>query len=98
PGLGGAALEVFGISSLANRFAHELSSGQRQLVSLAVTFARPANILLLDEPEQRLDPQRRDGVAAAMREARDRGAAIVFATHDPALVSSVADTKVHIGA
>ena len=97
PGLGSGALEAFGISALSNRFAHELSSGQRQLVSLAATFARPANVLLLDEPEQRLDPDRRGVVAEAMLAAQARGAAIVFASHDAELVARVADDRVRVG-
>lgn len=97
PGAGMDALEVFGISALSTRFAHELSSGQRQLVSLASTFARPANVLLLDEPEQRLDPDRRDLVAEAMSDARDRGLAVIFASHDTELVSRVSKRRVLIG-
>jgi len=96
PSLGIAALDVFGLQDLALRFANELSSGQRQLASLAVTFARPAHILLLDEPEQRLDPDRRSLLAQAMRTARSRGVAVVFASHAPDLVDQVADRAVRI--
>ncbi|WP_125099878.1 ABC transporter ATP-binding protein [Leucobacter chromiireducens] len=97
-GLGTAALERFGIAALADRFPNELSSGQRQLVSLAVTLARPCSVLLLDEPEQRLDPDRRDLVAEVLGAARAAGVALAFASHDPVLVSRVADTEVVVGA
>lgn len=93
----GEALRRFNIEALRERFPHELSSGQRQLVSLAVTFARPCSILLLDEPEQRLDPGRRGLVAEALIEARDRGIAVAFATHDAALVGQVADAELVVG-
>ena len=96
-GLGSDSLEVFGIGELATRFPNELSSGQRQLVSLAVTFARPASVLILDEPEQRLDPDRRERVANAMLAANDRGVSIVFASHDAHLVERVAGLRVTIG-
>lgn len=96
-GLGSESLEVFGITELATRFPNELSSGQRQLVSLAVTFARPASVLILDEPEQRLDPDRRERVAGAMLAANDRGVSIVFASHDAQLVERVAQHRVIIG-
>lgn len=92
------ALRRFGIEALRERFPHELSSGQRQLVSLAVTFARPCSVLLLDEPEQRLDPDRRQLVASAMLDARGRGVAIAFATHDQGLVECVADAELAVGA
>lgn len=93
PGFGANALEYFGLPDLADRFPNELSSGQRQLVSLAVTFARPASVLLLDEPEQRLDPDRRALVADALLVARGLGAAVAFASHDADLVSRVADAE-----
>lgn len=97
PGLGAAAIDRFGIAALAERFPNELSSGQRQLVSLAVTFARPASALLLDEPEQRLDPDRRGLVAEAILEARAAGVAIAFASHDAVLVERVADAQTIVG-
>lgn len=95
-GLGARALETFGIERLAARFPHELSSGQRQLISLAVVFSRPASVLLLDEPEQRLDAGRRELLAEAIIGARDRGIAVVFASHDAALIDRVAERRVSL--
>ncbi len=97
PGLGEAALDAFGVSQLADRFPHELSSGQRQLTSLAVTFARPADFLILDEPEQRLDQARRQLIGEAILAARARGVAIAFATHDGELVDRVAERSIRVG-
>lgn len=96
-GLGAGALEAFGIEGLAERFPHELSSGQRQLVSLAVTLARPCSVLLLDEPEQRLDPDRRALVAETLLVAAERGAAIACASHDAELVARVAHAQIAVG-
>lgn len=90
-------VEAFDLGRLTERFPHELSSGQRQLVALAVTFARPARLLLLDEPEQRLDPDRRALVADAVLAARAAGTAVVFASHDAALVERVADRQLWVG-
>lgn len=95
-GLGAGALDAFGLEPLADRFPHELSSGQRQLVSLAVTCARPCSVLLLDEPEQRLDPDRRALVAEALLRARASGAAVAFASHDAELVGRVADVQLQV--
>lgn len=95
-GMGADALDAFGLEPLADRFPHELSSGQRQLVSLAVTCARPCSVLLLDEPEQRLDPDRRALVAAVLRRARGSGAAVAFASHDAELVERVADAQLEV--
>lgn len=92
------ALARFDLVALGARFPHELSSGQRQLVHLCLVFARPAEVLLLDEPEQRLDTGRRGLLAEAILAARASGAAVVCASHDPALVERVADRRFRLGA
>lgn len=74
-------LDRWGIDGLARRFPHELSSGQRQLFALATGFVRPSTILLLDEPEQRLDASRRALLVAALRDRQALGTTIVMATH-----------------
>jgi len=98
PGFGAAALDRFGIGHLADRFPHELSSGQHQLACLSVTFARPARALLLDEPEQRLDPSRREILAGAIVAASEAGAAVVFASHSVTLVEAAAQRSIRVGA
>lgn len=94
-----ADLQRFDVAALQERFLHELSSGQRQLVDLAMTFARPSGILLLDEPEQRLDADRRALLAQRLIEAKDAGVGIVLACHDDELTDAVADDVVtlHLG-
>ncbi|MDN5899075.1 MAG: ABC transporter ATP-binding protein [Brachybacterium sp.] len=89
-------LEELVIAPLGRRFPHELSSGQTQLVSLALTFARPARVLLLDEPEQRLDAQRLELVIGALRARAEAGAAMVLATHSPRLLEALADIRLHL--
>lgn len=86
-------LEELRILPLADRFPHELSSGQSQLVSLPLTLARPSSVLLLDEPEQRLDPERVGLVVEALRARAAAGAAIVLASHSPQLVEQLADQR-----
>lgn len=84
-------LEEFGIARLVRRFPHELSSGQTQLYVMAVTLARPFQILLLDEPEQRLDPDRSTLVGDALIRRKNAGATVVLATHSRLLVDRIAD-------
>ncbi|NMA76113.1 MAG: ABC transporter ATP-binding protein [Actinomycetales bacterium] len=86
-------LEELAIQQLGARFPHELSSGQTQLVALALTLARPARVLLLDEPEQRLDAHRLGLVSAAIRRRAEAGAAIVMATHSPRLREELAEAE-----
>lgn len=93
---GAELLATLGIDHLDDRFPHELSSGQEQLFRLALTFARPARVLLLDEPEQHLDTTKRQIVARLIRERTDAGASVVMACHDPELTSALADEVVDV--
>ncbi len=63
-----------------------LSSGQRRRLALATAFVRPRKLLILDEPEQRLDVEGVAWLAARLVAERQRGLAIVMASHEPTLV------------
>lgn len=82
-------LDELGIPHLGSRFLHELSSGQRQMVTIAFALARPAELLILDEPEQRLDAEHRAVVAAALARRARVGATLVIATHDADMLSAL---------
>lgn len=91
-------LHAFRIDALARRFVTELSSGQSQLFALATALVRPFDVLILDEPEQRLDAERRNVVAERVLLAKERGAAIVFASHNPELIERIADEAITVEA
>ncbi|MGB4777305.1 ABC transporter ATP-binding protein [Microbacterium sp.] len=91
-------LEEFGLTALASRYPHELSSGQTQLFGLALVFVRPFGVLLLDEPEQRLDAGRIELLTRAMLARRRSGATIVAATHSDSLADRTADFTVTLEA
>jgi ABC-2 type transport system ATP-binding protein len=86
-----AMLGTFEIGHLAERFPHELSSGQQQLFHLAMVLSRPARVLLLDEPEQRLDTHKRHLLGELLLERKAAGTALVVACHDPDLTEQIAD-------
>lgn len=71
-----------------------LSSGQRRRLALATAFVRPRKLLVLDEPEQRLDVEGVAWLAARLKAERERGLAIVLASHEPHLVETVATRTV----
>jgi ABC-2 type transport system ATP-binding protein len=68
-----------------------LSSGQRQSLHLAAMLVRPRQLLVLDEPEQRLDPAARRWLAGLLAAQTRAGTAVLMATHHTELATSVAD-------
>lgn len=74
-----------------------LSSGQRRRLALATALVRPRKLLVMDEPEQRLDVEGVEWLAARLAAERSRGLAIVLASHEPRLVDVVATRVVRVG-
>jgi len=89
-------LDELGCAHLALRYLDEMSSGQRQLAFLALVLARPARVLMLDEPEQRLDAGYRERLGEVLARRRDEGAAILVATHDASLRDRIADETIEL--
>jgi ABC-2 type transport system ATP-binding protein len=76
-------IDVFGLARRADAVPLDLSSGQRQRLSLAAALARPSRLLLLDEPEQSLDSGFRRDLAGLLRRGyAAHGGTVVMATHD----------------
>ncbi len=76
------ALERMDVVDLAAEPLRELSGGQQQRVFVAQALARRADVLLLDEPAAGLDAVGRVLLDDALAAERERGAAVVVATHD----------------
>ena len=76
------AMKRTGVDAFADKSLIEMSGGQQQRTHLAQALAREADVLLVDEPTAGLDLNGRELVANIMREERDRGCAVVLATHD----------------
>lgn len=86
-----AELEFFGLGNHGENMPDELSSGQRRRLLLASALIRPATLLVLDEPEQRLDVRMRRELAIRLNAATDHGSTLLLITHDPLLLTEVAD-------
>ena len=86
-----AEVEAFGLAERADALPSALSSGQRRRLALAAAFVRPARLLVLDEPERRLDTGMRARLAARLASLREGGTAVLFASHDADVVETVAD-------
>ncbi|MBW4707373.1 phosphonate C-P lyase system protein PhnL [Roseobacter sp. YSTF-M11] len=72
------------------------SGGEQQRVNIARGFAYDYPALLLDEPTASLDAQNRGAVLALIREAKQRGAAIVGIFHDEAARAAVCDREIDV--
>ncbi|TMR18560.1 heme ABC exporter ATP-binding protein CcmA [Nonomuraea turkmeniaca] len=82
-----AALEVFALVERADAAPLNLSTGQRQRLSLAAALLRPSTLLLLDEPERGLDAAFRGRLADLLDAYADEGGTVVMATHDQGLAA-----------
>ena len=89
-------LAELGLAELQQRFPFTLSQGQRRRLGLASCFVRPHRLLILDEPEQNLDVQGRQWLAAKLSAERKAGVGVLMACHDGALVAKVADSEVEL--
>jgi putative ABC transport system ATP-binding protein len=81
-----ALLERLGVAPLAARRPGELSGGEEQRVAVARALVHRPSVVLADEPTANLDGRSGLAVAESLRDvARERGAAVLVATHDSRL-------------
>ena len=77
-------------------YPHELSGGQRQRVGIAMALANDPEIIVADEPTTALDVTTQAQILALLNELRrERGAALVFISHDVGVIAELCDT-VHV--
>lgn len=77
-----ALWQALGINALLDTPAGECSSGMRQRAALALAFARPTRVVILDEPFNWLDPVAAFDARAALASMVKEGLTLVTALHD----------------
>jgi len=87
-----------GLDRVRDQLPGALSSGQRRRLALASCLVRPRRLLILDEPEQRLDAAGRQWLADRLRREKAAGTAVVMASHNAELTAAVADEVIDLDA
>ncbi len=85
------ALDLVGLTDLADRPARVLSGGERQLLALARASALNPEVLFLDEPTASLAPAAAKRVEQAIVAIHAAGTTIAMATHDVGQARRLAD-------
>ena len=90
-----AALEAVAIPDAARRFGdypHQFSGGQRQRIMIAMALINRPRLLIADEPTTALDVTVQAQVLELLKDfERQRGLAMLFISHDLAVVGQMAD-------
>src|SRR5690606_35751683 len=79
-------------TSLSNRYPHQLSGGQKQRVVIAMAMACQPDILICDEPTTALDVTTQKNLVVLLKQLQQtHGMAMLFISHDLAVMSQIAD-------
>lgn len=85
------AMQLTGISDLADRSPYSLSGGQQQRVALTSILVMQPKVLVLDEPTSQMDPIGTREVFGVIRTMAERGMTVVMAEHKMEWIAQFAD-------
>lgn len=88
-------LQQLAIEALADKYPHQLSGGQKQLVALARALVKAPQLLLADEPTGALDIETEQEVLQAIRACQTEAMIVLMATHSDE-VAAQCDAIYHI--
>ena len=83
--------EKFGIESWWDRKVEELSKGMAQKVQFIITVLHRPSLLIFDEPFSGFDPVNAQLLKEEILALRDRGATVIFSTHNMSSVEEICD-------
>jgi iron complex transport system ATP-binding protein len=78
-----AAMEMTGVSSLAQREIGSLSSGEKRRLLIARALVHQPDVLVMDEPTTALDFAGSQQLMQALRQAMANGCTVILVTHHP---------------
>ena len=83
--------EKFGIQSWWDKKVEELSKGMAQKVQFIVTVLHEPHLLIFDEPFSGFDPINANLLKEEILALRDKGATVIFSTHNMSSVEEICD-------
>ena len=83
--------EKFGIESWWDRKVEELSKGMAQKVQFIITVLHRPSLLIFDEPFSGFDPVNAELLKNEILTLRDKGATVIFSTHNMSSVEQICD-------
>ncbi len=87
------ALALVGMDGLEDRITHHLSGGEKRLVSLATLLAMEPDVLLLDEPENGLDPPSYERIRSLLLSLPQ---AMIIVSHNAAFLQTVTTRRLRL--
>ena len=85
------AMNLTGISDLAERSPYSLSGGQQQRVALTSILVMQPRVLVLDEPTSQMDPIGTREVFGVISKMTERGMTVIFVEHKVEWIAQFAD-------
>ncbi|HEU0292615.1 MAG TPA: ABC transporter ATP-binding protein [Anaerolineales bacterium] len=85
------AMQLTGISDLADRSPYSLSGGQQQRVALTSILVMQPKVLVLDEPTSQMDPIGTREVFGVIRTMAEKGMTVILVEHKVEWIASFAD-------
>ena len=91
PARAAESLDAVGLTGHERKRVRDLSGGMKQRLALAVALLSDPPLIILDEPTSNLDAAGRGEVVATLQRLRSAGKTLLFASHRPDEVISLAD-------
>lgn len=90
------AIEWAGLEDIINQDAKSVSGGEKQRVAIARAYLRSPEVVLLDEPTANLDHQSRIRTIELLSQFKQRGIAMIIASHDPDIFNGIQDERLQL--